>query len=205
MWILKERKRVMNQKILNSIYYIMDMAKVQTLKPTQYRQDTSNISKLTQTEENKEEKDNADWASSTQVSFFILDNWCSCNDIPFDSLAPPPRLSFSHGSANPFTTCSALSSVCFVSFSVSHWMHLVSFRIIHLFHVFLLSTLPAHDLSVSITSLLLPTSFLPIFSFSNLGFFVHLSQNNLYSIILYYDPSSTFKLPLLIFLKLEHF
>lgn len=37
MWILKERKRVMNQKILNSIYYIMDMAKVQTLKPTQYR------------------------------------------------------------------------------------------------------------------------------------------------------------------------
>lgn len=50
----------MKQTILNSIYYIMDMDKVQTLKTTQYRWDTSNISKLTETEENKEEKNNAD-------------------------------------------------------------------------------------------------------------------------------------------------
>lgn len=126
--------------------------------------------------------------------FFIVGSWYSCNDIPFRSLAPPPRLSFSHGSSHPFTTCSTLSSFCFVSVSMSRWMHLTSFRFILLLHLFLLSTLKAHDLSMSSTYLLFLTSFLPIFSFSSSGFSVCLSQNNLHSIILYCDSSPTFKL-----------
>jgi len=140
MWIFKERELWIKQ-FLNSTYYIMDMAKVQTLKKIWYRYDTCNISKLTQTERNKE-KNNPDWTLPLlKPLFFMLGTRCSCNGIPFDSLAPPRRLTFSHGSTHPFTICSTLSSVCFVSFSISHWIHFASFRVIHLHHVFLLSTL----------------------------------------------------------------